>query len=90
MNIRTDVLPVDNPFQISFHVHIEDINRQVVFVTHGYCREVHNLQSACQNLIVGDVIELCSIRIFFRISRIGSNSEEKISFDDLYDIRVIG
>ena len=27
---------------------------------------------------------------FFRISRIGSNSEEKISFDDLYDIRVIG
>ena len=27
---------------------------------------------------------------FFRISRIGSNTEEKICFDDLYDIRVIG
>ena len=27
---------------------------------------------------------------FFRFSRIGSNSEEKICFDDLYDIRVIG
>ena len=27
---------------------------------------------------------------FFRFSRIGSNTEEKIFFDDLYDIRVIG
>lgn len=27
---------------------------------------------------------------FFRISRTGSNAEEKISFEDLYDIRVIG
>ena len=27
---------------------------------------------------------------FFRFSKIGSNTEEKICFDDLYDIRVIG
>ena len=27
---------------------------------------------------------------FFRFSRIGSNTEEKIFFDDLYDVRVIG
>lgn len=27
---------------------------------------------------------------FFRFSRTGLNSEEKICFDDLYDIRVIG
>ena len=27
---------------------------------------------------------------FFRFSRIGSNTEEKICFDDLYEIQVIG
>ena len=27
---------------------------------------------------------------FFRFSRIGSSTEEKINFDDLYEIRVIG
>ncbi len=27
---------------------------------------------------------------FLRISRIGSQNEEKICFEDLYDIRVIG
>ena len=55
VNERTDFLALDDAAQVADDVHIEDVNRQVVVLTHTDGREVHHFQVAGKHLGVGDV-----------------------------------
>ena len=55
MNQRADLLAVHHLLQITHHIHVEDIDRQVVVLTHADGCQVHHLQTTCQHLLVGDL-----------------------------------
>mgnify|MGYP007013026200 CR=1 FL=1 len=59
-------------FQVTYCVHAENDNGQVVFLAHAGCCKIHYFQTALQYLIVGDIVKFRSSGVFFRISCINA------------------
>lgn len=59
-------------FQVTYCVHVENDNGQVVFLAHAGCCKIHYFQTALQYLIVGDIVKFRSSGVFFRISCINA------------------
>ena len=57
VHVGADGLAIEHFLQVAYHIHVEDVDGQVVVVAHHHGREIHHLQVALQNLLVGDVIE---------------------------------
>ena len=72
MDERADFLAVDDAAQVADDVHIEDVNRQVVVLTHADGREVHHLEVAGEHLGIGDVGELRGGRVFFGVGGVNT------------------
>ena len=58
MNQRSDVLSVHHALQVSNLVHVENIDGQIVIVTHHNSREIHYFQVALEHFSIADVAEL--------------------------------
>ena len=52
MYVGADGFAVDNAFQVAKLVHVENVNRQVVFLAHSYGGDVHHAQSALEHFVV--------------------------------------
>lgn len=51
-------------FQVTYCVHVENDNGQVVFLAHAGCCKIHYFQTALQYLIVGDIVKFRSSGVF--------------------------
>ena len=56
--------------QVTHNIHVEDIDRQIIVLTHTDSGEVHHLQPASQHLFISNVRELCSCGVFLGVSGI--------------------
>lgn len=48
----------DDFFEVTFHVHVEDVDGEVVLLGHHGGGHVHNLEAAADYFVVGDGVEL--------------------------------
>ena len=67
MDERADLLAVHHLLQITHHIHVENIDRQIVVLTHTDGGQVHYLQTTCQHLLIGDLIKLRRRGILLRV-----------------------
>ena len=58
MNQGAYVFSLHYLLQIAYNIHIEHIDGQIVFLAHGGGGEVHYLESASVNLVVGNLFKL--------------------------------
>ena len=61
-----DLLRRAHFLQITYGVHVEDDDGQVVFLAHASSRKVHDFQAAFQYFVVSDVVEFRCRRVFLR------------------------
>ena len=55
-----------NLFQVAYYIHIEDIDRQIIFLTHGRCRKIHYFQSLLCISHHKDIFKFGGCRVLFR------------------------
>lgn len=53
--------------EIAFNIHVENVNGKVVLLSHHGCSHVHNFETALNDLVVGDGVELSSCWILLGI-----------------------
>ena len=70
MDERTDSLSRHHLGEIAIDIHVEDIDGKIVLLTHRGGREVHDLQAAGIDLVVGDVVKLRGCRVFLGVGGI--------------------
>ena len=49
---------LDYLLQITQNIHVEHIDGQVILHAHGSGSDIHHLQTALDDLLIGDVVEL--------------------------------
>ena len=67
---RTNLLTIHHLLEVTYNIHIEHVDRKVVFLTHGGSSQIHDLQALGVNLIIGNVLELGSCRILLWVGGI--------------------
>ena len=65
-----DVFSFHYFFQVAVHVHVENVDGQMVFLAHRSCGEVHYFQAFVIDFIVCDFTELRGRGVFFRVGRV--------------------
>ena len=65
-----DVFSFHYFFQVAVHVHVENVDGQMVFLAHRSCGEVHYFQAFVVDFIVCDFTELRGRGVFFRVGRV--------------------
>ena len=65
-----DVFSFHYFFQVAVHVHVENVDGQMVFLAHRSCGEVHYFQAFVVDFIVCDFTELRGRGVFFRVGSI--------------------
>ena len=58
MHVSTDIFALHHLLEVTHDVHVEDVDGEVVLLAHGGGGEVHHLESAGVDLVVGDLGEL--------------------------------
>ena len=66
--LSTDTFSCHYFLQVAECIHIEYDNRQVIFLAHAGCGEVHHLQTAAQDFVIGNIVKLGCRGVFFRVA----------------------
>ena len=67
INKCADRFAVKNLLKVPGGIHVEHNNRQTVFLAEGCGSEIHHLQSPGVHLVICNLLELRSRRVFFGI-----------------------
>ncbi len=67
MDEGADFFAVDDFLEIADHIHVEDIDWQVVVIAHADGGEVHDLKASVEHFLVGYVGELRGCWVFLRV-----------------------
>ena len=85
MNEGADVFAAQHLFQVAHYIHVEHIDGESVFATHGCGGDVHHFQAAREHFIVGDVVELRSRGVLFGVGGVNAiharSLEHNVGFD---------
>jgi len=85
VHVRADGFAFQYTAQVAEHIHIEDIDGEMILAAHGGRRDVHHFQSTLQHFVVSDFVEFRSRGIFLRIGRVNPVDagafEHDIGFD---------
>ena len=86
MHVGADGFALEHAAQVAGHVHVEDVDGEVVFATHGGGRHVHHFQTAAQHFIVGDLVELRGGGVFFGIGGVDTVHARTFEHDVGFDL----
>ena len=67
VNEGADVLAAEHAHQVALHIHVEDVDGQVVLLAHRRGGEVHHFQPPGVDFVVRDGVELHGVRVFLRV-----------------------
>ena len=67
MHISAYVFSIQYSGEIANGVHVENVDRQVVVLCHGYGAEVHHSQSSTKHFVIAYLVELSCRGVFLRI-----------------------
>ena len=71
--------------QVAHNIHVEDIDRKVIVLTHADGGEVHHLQATGEDFLVGNLRELSGCGVFLRISSIDAIHTGALQHDVGFD-----
>ena len=57
MHVGTDILALHHLLEVTYDIHIEYVDGEIVLLAHGGSSEVHYLKTTGVNLIVGNLAE---------------------------------
>ena len=76
---------VDDFFEVAVLIHVKDIDGQTVLFRHGGSGEIHDLETAADDFVIGDLGEFRGSRVFLRIGGVDTvhtrTFEHNIGFD---------
>ena len=68
MHEGADFLACHHLLEVAYDVHVEDIDGQIIVLTHADGGEVHHLQTSREDFLVGNIRELGGSGVFLRVS----------------------